>query len=968
MKNTRNRNLAYGVCAFALFGLGHSPLAMSAEEAAEVTEFEEIIVSGSRIKRSGVTSPTPVTVIGAEDISLSGKLSLGDFLTELPALGSTFTTANSNRFIGTVGGSFLDLRRMGTGRTLVLVDGRRHVASSPGSTNVDINTIPSDLVERVDVVTGGASAIYGADAVTGVVNFIMKDDFEGLTAKAQYGHVGEGGHYSYFTSVTGGGNFADDRGNAVLSVEWTKQNQFDRNERQYYRDNWRRVTNPKSASGKDGIPDRIYIKNAGNYFYSYGGRFTVDGTPYLFNKDGSHKKQNLGTRFGTSCQNCDFITATDWGILQPEMSRLAVTGKVRYDITEDLEFFVEGKFVNTQAMGQSSGSFDTSRSGLVIKRENPFVSSALGSLMDANSLTSVTLSRIHNDLGLRREDNDRQTSRIVLGLKGELTEGWDWEASYTYGKTSRTLIGKNTRVNSRFYAAVDAVTVGGKTVCRSTITDKTNPLYDAKYANNPLLSGCVPLDVMGEGRGSKKAIDWVMADVTRKDKIEQQVFNAFVSGDAFELPAGSIQVAAGVEWRKERSSQKPAELDQMGLTFGNALATVKGEYDVKEIFGEVTVPLLNDVAFAQNLSLDAAVRYADYNTSGGNTTWKLGGNWQPIEDFRMRATYGKAVRAPNIGELFAPLGQNFYSSYDPCYQEEIDSITDSAAKQKRITNCIATGVPNAATRKQLDTSSIPGQSGGNPKLNPEKSTSWTVGAIFTPTFVEGLTVTVDYWNISLQNAISAVSAKDIKDKCVDADSVDNIYCKLTTRGGAAVNYRYTNLIQTDQNIAALKASGIDFEVNYRLGDLLAESDNFDIRLTGTYLINKDEYPYQDDPSNKDEEAGELGDPKWLMNLKTTYYTGDWTISHTLRFIDSMYLRELSEKKTAPEYQSPSYTGVKFYSNMQVRYNIIENTEVYVGIDNVFATKPGGFQTGTGGDSGIYDSRGRFFYAGVTTKF
>ncbi len=933
---------------------------------------EEITVTGSRIKRSGVTSPTPVTIIGAEDISLSGALSLGDYLTEIPALGSTFTTANSNRFIGTVGGSFLDLRRLGTARTLVLVDGRRHIASGPGTARVDINTIPTDLVERVEVITGGASAIYGADAVTGVVNFVMKDSYEGLTARAQYGRVGEGGHYGYFGSVTGGGSFGGERGNAVVSIEYASQNQYDQDERDYYNARWRRVNNPDNKSADDGIPDRIYVDNAGLYIYSFGGRFSVGGTPYIFEPDGSFRPQNLGTDYGSaSCRDCDSIASVDWGIILPEMKRLSFVGNVTYELMNNITAFLETKYVNSQATGAGSASFDIGSRGLaVIQRDNAYLSSQLGALMDANNVTSIRLARINNDLGLRGEDNERGTYRIVTGLKGDFYEGWNWEASYTYGRTSRSLVALNNRVNSRFSAAVDAVrNAAGEIVCRSSLSEG-DAGYDEKYANNPLLDGCAPLDIMGEGRASAEAIDWVMADVTRRDVLTQHVVSAYVTGDLFDMPVGAVQFAGGVEYRKESSRQKPAELDQMGLTFGNALATVEGDYNVREIFGELTVPVLVNQPFAEALSIDAAIRYADYSTTGGSTSWKLGSSWQPVEDIRFRGTYAESVRAPNIGELFAPLGQNFYSGYDPCYDKEIASISDPTARATRIRNCEATGVVDPANRTQTDTSSIPGQQGGNPKLDPEKSTSWTVGAVLTPSFVGGLNLLVDYWNIDIADSISLIPVKDIKDRCVDdSNGVNNIYCTLTTRGGAESNYRYTNLIRTPQNIAAQKASGVDFEVNYNHDQLFRADDRLSVGLTGTYLINLDLFPYQEDPENKDEEAGELGDPTWLMNLNTVYSMGDWTFSHTLRFIDTMYIRENAEKETAPEYQSPAYTGTKFYSDLQIRYNLGRtNMETYVGVDNLFAANPGGYLTGLGGDSGLYDPRGRFFYGGVVVKF
>ncbi len=970
MKSNFSSRLKFSVSAIAVTAMSITAQTAYAadtdKEVEEIEEIEEIVVTGSRIKRSNINSPTPVSIIGSDAIRFTGNLSLGDLLTEAPQLSSTFTTANSSRYIGTAGGSFLSLRGLGTSRTLVLVDGKRHISSSPGSASVDINTIPTDLVKHVEIITGGASAIYGADAVTGVVNFIMKDDYEGFTVRGQYGHVGEGKHFNYSTSLIAGGNFADDRGNVVFNVEYVKQNAFRQDERSYMNEKWRLVNNPKDTGPKDGISDQIHVENARHNGYTLGGKFALGGKSYMFENNGSFREMKKGTYYGKSeCSNCDGFSGVDWGYLQPKLDKTTIASMLNYDITDSVNVFSELKFINTRVESYGSGSFDWRGNprGALIKRDNAFVSAALGTLMDANSATSISLGRIHNDLGLRQENNSRKTYRIVLGAKGEIFDDMSWEVSYNYGNTARTLLASNNRINSRFYAAIDAVKdANGKTVCRSSLSSGDTG-YDAKYDNNPLLSGCIPLDIMGENRGSQAAKDWVNARGIRYDTLSQHVVSGHLTGDVVELPAGTMSFALGAEWRKERSDSNPSQVDQLGITFGNKLLRTSGNFTTKDVFAEITAPLVADSVMMKELSLDAAIRYADYSTSGGNTSWKVGLNWTPIDDIRFRATYSRAVRAPNISELFGPLNQNFFSASDPCYKDALSKIADATKRNNRIKNCKALGIPDPENRIQTKFSSIAGVSGGNPNLEPETAKTWTVGAVFTPTFLEDFSLTVDYWNIDIKDAISGIGASNIKERCVDADTINNLYCKLLTRGGASENHRIIKIQDNDQNIAALTSSGIDLDVRYRL------NEEFSFNLVGSYLISYKDFSFQDEPETFDEYAGGAGSPRFVANLTSLYNNGPWKLSYKMRLIGTQLIESaLEDYNDAPERNPYKSTGGKLYHNLKVSYTFEESYEIYFGVDNILATNPPVHWSGTGSTSGQYDSKGRFFYGGFVLSF
>ncbi|WP_417320328.1 TonB-dependent receptor plug domain-containing protein [Emcibacter sp.] len=954
-----NNNLKISVSTLVLSALTASlPLTAVAQDQAGTDEefLEEVVVTGSRIRRSSLETPTPVTIIGADDIAASGNPNLGDFLTELPQLGSTFTTANSTRFIGTSGGSYLDLRRQGSVRTLVLIDGRRHVGSSAGDTRVDINTIPSDLIESVEVITGGASAIYGADAVTGVVNFILRDDFEGVKVSGQYGHVGEGDHYSYNTSVTAGGNFANDRGNAVINVEYAKQSRMKATDRDFSAKRVRLVNNLDNDDATDGIPDQIYVENAGLFFISKGGVSFSFGEPFghIFDPDGTLRVLDIGTYHGSSeCSDCDFLDLVETSDLLPELKRLAVNAKINYELTDFADFFLEGKFVRTQAYYLGQPAFD--QGSIVIERDNAYLTDQLATLMDDLTIDSFSMYRFNVDAGRRGEDNERTTIRLVTGFEGELDNGMNYEVSYTYGRSKQNLLALNNRINSRWYAAIDAVVDPGTgaIVCRSTL----------EGSDNPLLEGCIPTSVFGDGAVNQASADWFNNDSLREDTIEQHVASAYITGEAIDpLGAGPIGWAAGVEWREESSRSVPAFEDRAGLTFGNALQITDGSYNVKEVFGEVTVPLLKDMEFAKSLSLDAAIRYADYSTTGSSTSWKVGGTYAPIDDIRFRVTYAKAVRAPNIGELFDPQNQNFFSVDDPCRESQLDLIADSAVRANRAANCAALGVPGGFD-SNYDEATLSGLSGGNPDLMQEEAKTWTVGAVFTPSFLEGFSLTVDWWDMRIENFIGVVTAQDILDRCVDAESIDNIYCPQITRDGSG---EITNIEQVALNISASEASGIDFDAIYRFD--VGDDQSISVRLLGTYLIKNQFFPFQDEPDNADREDGEIGDPEWLITLNATYYNGPFSVNYRMRFIDDTLRIDWDEFEASPELQAPLYTGSASYHDIQARYQIDDDYEVYAGVNNIFAKNPPFPLSGTGGDSGIYDNKGRFFYAGFSANF
>jgi iron complex outermembrane receptor protein len=788
----------------------------------------------------------------------------------------TYSLANSGRFIGTAGLNILDLRNMGTDRTLVLVDGKRHVSSSAGSASVDTNTIPSAWVERVEIITGGASAVYGADAVTGVVNFILKKNIEGLEVSATKGFSDEGPYKNAKYTLSYGQNFDGDRGNAAFSVEYVEQNRFNRLDRKGLStpySNLRNTNQPDDQKNSVDYPDKIYTPNAGNYSFNNAGIFSVGDDYYSFNRDGTPRKQFLGGNVdGIRCSDCDVFNLGQFTDIQPKFDRLNLNFKVNYD--------------------------------------NAFIGNELGQLMDDNQLTSIQVRRMMTDLGVRIEEDERETQRFVLGAEGELSEDWSYDVSAIYGVTDHTRINLNNLIRANYANALDSVRdANGNAICRSQSQD-----------------GCVAVDILGFGAPSQAAIDYINTTSVGSSKIEQTVMGGSISNsEIFDMPAGSVGFAMGLEYRKEESvTEEPS--NAVG-TFFNALGEDEGSFNVREVFVEMSIPLLTDLPLIEDLVFETAARYADYSTIGDATSWKTGIDWSVGYGLRIRSTYSEALRAPNIGEIFGAESETFFNIDDSCRQENLD---DLANKTTRANNCAALGVP-ADFNSTYDSASIRGSQSGNQNIKEEKSESTTIGFVYQPEFIEGTSLTVDYWKIKLTDAISTTGAQDIIDRCVDSESgIDNQYCRLITRN--ASSHEITLLQRSVLNLSGQEAAGIDFELGYDFA--LAEGD---VRTTliGTYLKERKTYPFQEDPSEFTENAGTTGEAEWQANFSIGYTKGDWNGTWKSRYLQEVSLYTTQELEDNPNPSSlmtfPSYV----VSDMAVGYNFENGINLKVGIDNVF---------------------------------
>ena len=994
----------------------NAPGTTAPDQAAGSGTAGDVVVTGSRIRRPNLDSPVPVTSISGGEFFETGQTSIGDVLNELPALRSTFSQSNSTRFLGTSGLNLIDLRGLGTQRTLVLVNGRRHVAGDILNTaaSVDTNTIPTDLIERTDIVTGGNSAIYGSDALAGVVNFVLKDHFEGLQLRGQGGVSDEGDAGSYYASLLAGKNFAGGRGNIAVNLEYAHQNSFYASDRKQYRttNGFVTVDTDPGTAPSDGKPDAIFARDIRNGTYSNAGTFlTYFGgdsyTPLLFQPNGTLIPQT-GTAIGLAPlpsylggNGDNFRDGTQFAF-QPDLDRYSANLIGHFDISDALVPFFEAKYVRTDSFGSASGPFFTGAVGERFFTDNPYLSNqARGIIRDyygVGPTDNVPFVFYKNAVELtnRSERARRETYRGVVGLRGRFNDDWSYELSANYGEfREHTKIFGNVDLQ-RYQLAIDAVDQGlarggaanGQIVCRSQVTPSSASTYagaNQAFAQARLaadIAACVPVNLFGNGNVTQAARNYLLTNATADGKITQFVASGFLNGDTsgfFNLPGGPVGFAVGAEYRRETAFYTQDATTQSAITFYNSIPTFNPtSFEVKEAFGEVRLPLLRDRPFFHELTVSGAVRVADYKGSAGTVLAYNGGvEWAPAPVLRFRGNYSRAVRAPNLSDLYTPLGQNYDSVSDPCSLRNI-----GAGSATRQANCRAAGVPT--NFDYVYRATLGYQSGGNPNLAAEKSDSYTVGGIFEGRgFLRGFTFSADYYNISVNNVISSPSAQGIINACYDAATLNNQFCGLFQRNRGTTNgplgeipgrILENSLQVVPLNYAKLHVSGIDFEVGFQhkiggIGDLA-------IRGIYTLALQNDSFLNPVDPNRADRTLSELGDPQNAFNINASLKSGPVTFGYKLRYLDRMtngaYENYYSVQGRAPQNAdafAPEYTRypVIVYQDLRLDIDVQRQFNFYVGVDNITDQLPPFGLTGAGGGSSIYQNIGRFLYVGVRAK-
>ncbi len=958
-------------------------VAMSTQQA----DGETVVVTGSRIARPELSSPNPVQAITAETVEQSGKTNLTEFLLDSPALlgsQSNIDAAGSNLTGGAqnVGVNFLNLRNLGSSRTLVLVDGRRHVAGYPGIAAVDINTIPTDLVERIDVLTGGASAVYGADGVSGVVNFILKRDFEGLRVRAQNNISERGDAGSRFVAVTAGKNFADGRGNLTASYEFQETDRFSQLKRLNYGltgPSYAFARNPAdgapgSVGDNPNVPDRVLLTGLRWADSSLGGAIDLnqDFVPDFTGEGGIY---DVGTYVpGTAFTIGGSSTPREiyYGDFTPYSRRHVAQLFGRFEFSPAFEIYAEGKYVRSKAVTQGQPSYDLYTT---LFADNFYLSQRYGA---AAVTGDAWFSRDNFDFGIRQYEMERELWRGVVGAKGDLGSNLKYDLSYVFGQSTQHGTNRNDRVADRYYAALDAVSDGaGGVTCRINLPGQTT-IQGASLGNPVVFNGapttfqrgqCVPLNILGNGTPSQAALDFITVDHTSMSRIRQHVVSAVLTGDTgsfFKLPGGAPGFAIGAEYRKEESRFVPSAQSQAGVLIDDSQASPdSGSFDVKEVFGELNLPILADMAFAHNLSIGGAIRYSDYSSIGGTTTWNLNGTYAPIRDIAFRGTYSQAVRAPNISELYAQQSGTFEFITDPC---GIDRLNEGSTT--RATNCTtaltALGI-NPATFNPANSSfspqnsSLAGFTGGNPNLREETAKTWTAGVVLRPSFIRGLAITADWYDIRLSQAVQYSTAQDIVDLCYDQPSLNNVYCQSLTRSpttGFVSSYQVI-----PQNVASFKTAGLDVTVDYRF-EPFANAGTFSLSFRGNYLHRLNFVPSLGaDPENELDSAAYPA-PKFSATFDIGWRKGPLAVNYGINWFDKTRRVTREQEAANPDYVAAEFIWYKqkWEHELYLSYSVDEKFDLYGGVNNLFDTKPD-----VGAVAYPVSAVGRSFFMGVKAK-
>jgi len=967
-KSFRRNAIAVAISSAAAITASFGSAAYAQEEVLEGALEEalvEVVVTGSRISRPEFTQSSPVVSVGQEEIKRFATPDLGVILSELPAIGATGTLTGNTAAAGggnaVAGVSSVDLRRLGLNRTLVLVDGRRHVAAVGGSAQVDISTIPAPLVERIDVVTGGASAIYGSDAVSGVVNVILKDDFEGIEFNISGADSVESvGNQNTSASIVAGFNFGGGRGNVSVfgGIDDLEQT-FATDIRQFT--NSGTIINPDDTGENDGIPDLLQVDNIGSEL--------INGTTVInpfggaaglltFDNDGNPLNQTLRTgtnsfafgSFPDGCATCFFgETSEDF---QPEVDKTYVGLNADYDITDSLNVYGSFKLVETDIIQLFQPIFRFGGESINVV-ENPFLDSVTRqTLLDAGQETA-TIARFFDDLGFRFADNERQLTQLVAGVKGDFNIGesnFKFDVSYVDGETENIRNTPNDIIEDNFTAALDAVVdpTTGQIVCRDPSVASVNP------------GGCVAFNPFGLAQASPEAFDFISATTTREDILEQRVFTASLVSDTsafLNLPGGAIDYVVGFEYREEESTTITDPLTQSGVLAGAATPNDFGEFDVSEFFVELGLPLLKDRKFAHELTISGAFRAADYSHAGDADAWKVDFIWAPVESFRFRGTVGEAVRAPNIDEAFSALSPGFDNIADPCDADNIGDDPDRAA------NCAALGIP--ADFQANDNVSIDIISGGNPDLFSESSDSFTAGFVFQPNFVPGLSLSVDYYDIEISDAILFVDPQDILDNCVgSSDGLDAGFCSQITRDPATND---VSLVESGfLNASALTTNGYDINLDYSNIELGRLPGTLSFNVFFNFLTELDRFEFQALPEEVNVEDGEIGDPDFQYRLNLAYNLNNFGVNWTTRFVERSFRLDLSPEEQGGDIEEDNDTPFvpsQTTHDISANYVINDTISIYGGIRNIFDQVPPSFV-----NNPLYDIVGRRAFFGVTANF
>ncbi len=889
---------------------------------------EEIVVTGTHLSREGFDAPTPTTVIGEAILETRAPSVLIDAIRYLPQMrGISAPDTAGQASLGPGGQSFINLRALGANRSLVLLNGQRMIATSNTST-VDIGVLPQALINRVDVVTGGASAAYGSDAVAGVVNFVLNTGYVGLKGDIEGGLSAQGDNEEWKTSVLYGTTLGDDL-HLVAGGEYYKADGLEAGSRDFAVEAPSTRPNPAYAPGNGQLP---LIREPGYFSYlanqTYGGLIVggpLAGTQFLPGGATSQLDVSACPIRNAGGTYCTPRQPLPWAAVQANVAAPVERGsayvRLTDEITSTVSVFADVLYGSSKTTYQTVPFNATSAGLLTINNDNAYLPQTIRDQMAANNLTSFQLGRFSRDDGPTVGSREAEVTRASLGMEAEVWNGWTFKPYVSYAQSDFTIGLNNTWITSRFRMAADAVVnpANGQVVCRSTLTDPTN--------------GCVPVNLFGDGSTSDAAHAYYLGNA--KSVLTNQLWDvgANLSGDIFSTWAGPISLAVGGEYRSEDDSQVVDAISAVKGFGINNPAPVSGTIEVTEGYIETAIPLAKDLPFAQSAEIHLAGRLTDYSTSGSVETWKVGLNYSPIEDIRFRVTRSRDIRAPNVLELFSPLVQTSGASgiIDPRFN-----------------------LPTFIRTFQ----------GGNPDLTPEKADTSTIGVVLQPSWLPGFRASLDYYDITIQDAIGTVSPTDVLSGCLAGKPE---FCALETRDASG------NLLEVTTsflNLSEIHTEGYDLESEYGF-DLDRIRSGWEGRVTLHASANYVPNYRVTNRNGSTQWAGDLVGfalPKWGGYASAAYSSGNWNL-----LLDTNYIGGGNYSSAQIGQLENNYISGVWYVNAAIQRQLQfggRQSLLYFNVDNMFDREPPyGFYIGGGiGGGPAYDRKGTRFKLGYRVEF
>jgi outer membrane receptor protein involved in Fe transport len=898
------------------------------QAAAPASQVGELVVTGTHAPRAGFTAPTPVTVLSVEQLKAAAPGTLADAIMELPEVrASNGPTENS---AGSAGGgqAFLNLRSLGPQRTLSLLDGQRFVPTEAAGTvpaaagAVDVSQFPGALIERVDVVTGGASAAYGSDAVAGVVNFILNKTFTGLAGEVQGGQSRYGDDDELKASLAYGTGFGEGgRGHFIISGEYYRSDGIDAGARPFQTAGWDLIS---IGGGRSMIAPGVVAANltsTGAFTNNpangalRGVGFDNAGLPIPFAYGQYAPIGNSASALGLGGEGTN---PGDLFAIAGGLERKVFFSRLSWDLDNHWTVYVQGN------LGYVDNTYYTGPNSQVItvRPGNAFLPASLAGLVPA---AGAALGSYDMALGAVSVDNKNTTARIVTGFNGRIG-GWSIDGYYEHGQLIQDVNDYGDLLSANYVAATNAVLSDGRVVCASSIASPGN--------------GCVPYDPFGGRQPTSAQLAYLIGDSRLRQVNTEDVAALNAHGEPFSDWAGPVSVAGGFEYRREATAQTTDALSQANAFRVGNFKPFAGSDDDEEVYLETVVPLLKDAPLARSLDFNGAVRYTNYSLSGGVTTWKVGLTYQPVPDLRFRATQSHDIRAPSLDQLF-----NGGSS---------------------IVATVLDGANGNVTIRQTSLA--------NPDLRPEAADTTTVGIILQPRFVAGLSLSLDYYDIRIHDAIGALSAQQEVSFCAAGVAAD---CALLTRVGGEL----TNVNVVPLNLNDIRTNGVDTELSWR-----RDLEDFGVHLSGiltlralaTYVDNLTSSGPGIPMENGAGDVSQLnsitgGVPKWRANYQVQYDGGPWTLFVQERFIGAGHYGNPVVVRQDGIINPPNIPAV-WYTDLNIRYRLPQyrNVTLYGGVTNLFNRKPPVDPTPltlpTITNPSLYDTIGQFFRLGVDFKY